>query len=1220
MADEHIRVSGDSTEATAAFASLRQELQKSGLAVASWNKQTEEANAKQRIITTTIEDTNQVLHTYTTVIDKTGNALIKQYTALTRVEESLKQQAIRTDRLAKADERRAAIRQRAIDQAHKQADAYERVTRAAQEEALWQGHAAEVAGRARQERMVAASTRGEIRDYRKQLAEEELLNRRRQQALENLIKTIQRKAFVQETTDQKSADNLRRSLQGIKDLDEATAKFGITWEGAFRLVLVQLIHQAVTNLLRAMREGVQTAIDFHIKVAEVMTIDPNQLPFQYWADGIKKLSDIYGTGILDQTEAAYQTLSNQVAKSGETFEFLATANELAIATVSDAQTAVNALTSVLNAYNLSLTEARQIAADYFMSVDLGRFRLNELADTIGTVAASAAQVGIPMRDLHAALDLMTIRGVTSSNAMTYMRNIIMRLFKPTGEMTKYFEMLGVETGEQAIRTYTLAGFMQRMMEVTKGASDEIAAMFNNIRSVTGALLFAGHGLADYTRIQEQFNNSLEYFNRAADIVLSDLGKRFRIEFEQIHNYFVKDVGISMLETIDKLMGGIENLDEFIKLLSKSIKYMLLPVLYGLTLQFRSLLLLLTKSPMGQFLLALSAVAAIFETIEHIVTANIRKEQEYFDLVVKNSEERVKVLQKEYQELTDNFTKALNDRQQLFDRYIAGETVKLTESLKEYIKRYKELEEQIEEVYKSINDAVKETLKSQKDLINQFTRDLQQLANIAKSIQRDLEQYILDTLLKAAEKFPQAQLGILQQQRAILEARQAAATDVGEIEELSRRIIDLVKRENDIMNIITGQYTVRVNTLNIFQEQLDLIERIRSEKEAILATEKLSYANEEAKEKVLTDTWNKIKKFRLDDALKIDDPQEFRETIEAQERLLEQFLKAASQVGTPIDTQIPIASQYFKLIEIKEAQLKKLELQQKAIEYNTARKEFDEATKKSSDIINLLNSLDKAKTQLFELLGLITKTPDPMTYYTKAMTLDEVIQEAKNEIAKMKTILDPTTQDILEAQGRQLRDIFKLGGAEGVGVSPAMAKIYEERIKALENLIRGIEALTTNLDKLGGVDAIDQLKRQEAASRAVIENLEKTVIDPQVRNAAAFQSAIANFDTAIDKLISYLESRKTFAVGGIAKGTDVVPAMLTPGEFVVNRAATQRFYSQLVAMNQGMQPRYMADGGEVTNVGGINVTVNAANTPEKTARVVVSEINRALHRRVINLRK
>ena len=52
-----------------------------------------------------------------------------------------------------------------------------------------------------------------------------------------------------------------------------------------------------------------------------------------------------------------------------------------------------------------------------------------------------------------------------------------------------------------------------------------------------------------------------------------------------------------------------------------------------------------------------------------------------------------------------------------------------------------------------------------------------------------------------------------------------------------------------------------------------------------------------------------------------------------------------------------------------------------------------------------------------------------------------------------------------------------------------------------------------------------------------------------------------------------------------KGTDTVPAMLTPGEFVVNRQATQKHLPILHAINNGAQ--YFDEGGEVEDPFGYN---------------------------------
>jgi TP901 family phage tail tape measure protein len=88
--------------------------------------------------------------------------------------------------------------------------------------------------------------------------------------------------------------------------------------------------------------------------------------------------------------------------------------------------------------------------------------------------------------------------------------------------------------------------------------------------------------------------------------------------------------------------------------------------------------------------------------------------------------------------------------------------------------------------------------------------------------------------------------------------------------------------------------------------------------------------------------------------------------------------------------------------------------------------------------------------------------------------------------------------------------------------------------------------------------------------------------------------------------------RRFAFGG-ATGTDVIPALLSPGEMVINAESSRKFASQLVAMNAGIQPVFRSDGGSVTNIGDINVSVHGGGTSRQTARSIAGEIRRELRR-------
>jgi hypothetical protein len=79
--------------------------------------------------------------------------------------------------------------------------------------------------------------------------------------------------------------------------------------------------------------------------------------------------------------------------------------------------------------------------------------------------------------------------------------------------------------------------------------------------------------------------------------------------------------------------------------------------------------------------------------------------------------------------------------------------------------------------------------------------------------------------------------------------------------------------------------------------------------------------------------------------------------------------------------------------------------------------------------------------------------------------------------------------------------------------------------------------------------------------------------------------------------------KYFANGDLARGTDVVPAMLTPGEFVMTKHAVDNYgVDNLRAINSGAAP-----GNSVYNGYNINVNVRSNSNPDQIANAVMTQI-------------
>lgn len=158
---------------------------------------------------------------------------------------------------------------------------------------------------------------------------------------------------------------------------------------------------------------------------------------------------------------------------------------------------------------------------------------------------------------------------------------------------------------------------------------------------------------------------------------------------------------------------------------------------------------------------------------------------------------------------------------------------------------------------------------------------------------------------------------------------------------------------------------------------------------------------------------------------------------------------------------------------------------------------------------------------------------------------------------------------------------------------------------------GQAAVTTD-QQLAGVDvpAMDSsgLYSIDSALQQIAMSAYNTVSALYAVQAAAMSASMA--EGAV--MASRGGKMRHFATGGNV-GTDVIPAMLAPGEFVINAASTRKFASQLVAMNAGVRPVFRSEGGGVTNIGDINVTVQGGGTGRQTARTIAAELRRELRR-------
>ena len=95
----------------------------------------------------------------------------------------------------------------------------------------------------------------------------------------------------------------------------------------------------------------------------------------------------------------------------------------------DTNTAVDVITTGLNAYGFEAEKATQISDQLFSVIKLGKTTGSELSAVIGQSIPMAANMGVEFAELGASIAIMTRQGVNAANATTQINQVMNAFLK-----------------------------------------------------------------------------------------------------------------------------------------------------------------------------------------------------------------------------------------------------------------------------------------------------------------------------------------------------------------------------------------------------------------------------------------------------------------------------------------------------------------------------------------------------------------------------------------------------------------------------------------------------------------------------------------------------------------------------------------------------------------------------------------------------------------------
>jgi len=281
------------------------------------------------------------------------------------------------------------------------------------------------------------------------------------------------RAFVELFVDNsKLVRGLRLAERQVKDFGKNVRSMGLK---------LTAIGSAIAAPMVA---GVKVFTDFEQAMANVSTmLDEPEKHMDRFSAGVRALAVEFGESTDTLAKGLYDILSASVAPS-KALDVLTVSVKAAKAGLTDTGVAADAITTILNAYGLSASEAGRVSDVLFQVVKRGKTTFGQLAPSIGMVISTAASAGVSLDEVGAVLATLTRNGVQTDNAITALNSIIMQFLKPSNEAVATAKQLGFEMSSATIQAEGLAGVFGRIASLPP---DAIAKLFPDARALRGVI-------------------------------------------------------------------------------------------------------------------------------------------------------------------------------------------------------------------------------------------------------------------------------------------------------------------------------------------------------------------------------------------------------------------------------------------------------------------------------------------------------------------------------------------------------------------------------------------------------------------------------------------------------------------------------------------------------------------------------------------------------------
>lgn len=333
-----------------------------------------------------------------------------------------------------------------------------------------------------------------------------------------------------------SRRHVRQNLEGVRrevnDQLSRTQKVIQFFAARIRIAIAALIGAAaitigfkfVRSILRARQAVTEFSREFEVQMARIRGIADRSFIEPVVVKELRSLATRVPQDLAKLAEGLFFTITSGVRDVSAALVVLKEASIAAVSGLTDAQTAANVFTTVINAYQASALEAAHISDVLFTIIDQGKILFEELARIMGDVANPAAAVGVTIEELGAAIATLTRAGIAAPQAATALRNLFIQIAAAGPKATKLAKELGIDLSEAGLQAAgSFEAFIAKIAEATQGSTRLIFALSGTRRSFRALNILAN-------TMKDQFQDLSRLFKDPAFVT----GRAFRVFQENMN--------------------------------------------------------------------------------------------------------------------------------------------------------------------------------------------------------------------------------------------------------------------------------------------------------------------------------------------------------------------------------------------------------------------------------------------------------------------------------------------------------------------------------------------------------------------------------------------------------------------------------------------------------------------------------------------------------------